>query len=353
VGYFDNSTGTVAAHYEYGPFGELIRESGAKSETFSFRFSTKYEDAETGLLYYGFRYYDATTGRWLSRDPIGEQGGLNLYGMVGNDAVDAWDYLGLNDAKKMAAGFGAGDNPHAYYSYYPGYSFLSWLFTDTMDPEYEKLSLRFLKAEDRISYKSRKDYDEMRSRVVLDKYGNAPHWARDFDIITLKKPKALSHFEGVLVANYGNLGGVENMPPEQVQQELKFWNEYQRSVKGKGYSPTKILNGYYQEKSSRIANRASNNQMTKKADAAAAGMSLFGSFLGATADAMNDFRVLRVFVPKERWFQDSHCKGWFVQGQGLHQPKLEYMSKDLAIRKINQYFRWHHCQFITAPKCLF
>lgn len=47
------------------------------------------------LTEYGFRYYDPVTGRWPSRDPIWEQGGLNLYGMIANDPVNAWDYLGL------------------------------------------------------------------------------------------------------------------------------------------------------------------------------------------------------------------------------------------------------------------
>lgn len=44
---------------------------------------------------YGYRYYDPVTGRWPSRDPIGEPGGINLYAMVGNDAIRSWDYLGL------------------------------------------------------------------------------------------------------------------------------------------------------------------------------------------------------------------------------------------------------------------
>jgi len=44
--------------------------------------------------YYGYRDYDAQTGRWTARDPIAEQGGLNLYGMVGNDAVRRVDVLG-------------------------------------------------------------------------------------------------------------------------------------------------------------------------------------------------------------------------------------------------------------------
>lgn len=44
---------------------------------------------------YGFRYYDPETGRWLNRDPIEEEGGVNLYGFIGNDGVNRWDYLGL------------------------------------------------------------------------------------------------------------------------------------------------------------------------------------------------------------------------------------------------------------------
>ena len=61
-----------------------------------FRSSTKYTDQETGLLDYGYRYYNPETGRWLSRDPIEEQGGVNLYGFVGNDGVNHWDVLGLD-----------------------------------------------------------------------------------------------------------------------------------------------------------------------------------------------------------------------------------------------------------------
>lgn len=49
----------------------------------------------SGVSVYGFRFYMPDTGRWLSSDPIGERGGINLYGMVGNDPVNRWDYLGL------------------------------------------------------------------------------------------------------------------------------------------------------------------------------------------------------------------------------------------------------------------
>ena len=86
---------SVSARYEYGPFGEILRSTGPARETNPFRFSTKYQDDETDLLYYGYRYYNATTGRWLSRDPMAEEGGENLYALVCNDPTLRRDYLGL------------------------------------------------------------------------------------------------------------------------------------------------------------------------------------------------------------------------------------------------------------------
>jgi RHS repeat-associated protein len=89
-------TGVVSAQYEYGPFGEPIRVTGAVGKNNPFRFSTKYTDDETDLVYYGFRYFAATTGMWLGRDPISEQGGLNLYGFVRNNPINRIDVLGQN-----------------------------------------------------------------------------------------------------------------------------------------------------------------------------------------------------------------------------------------------------------------
>jgi uncharacterized protein RhaS with RHS repeats len=59
-----------------------------------------------GVTYYTYRYYDPVTGHWPSRDPIGEKGGLNLYGFVGNDGVNRWDLFGLADDFFAANGAG-------------------------------------------------------------------------------------------------------------------------------------------------------------------------------------------------------------------------------------------------------
>jgi RHS repeat-associated protein len=72
-----------------GPFGEVLN-SDPGSVSNPFRFSTKYQDDETGLLYYGYRYYNASTGRWLNTDPLEEDGGLNLYALK-NDLVNGID----------------------------------------------------------------------------------------------------------------------------------------------------------------------------------------------------------------------------------------------------------------------
>jgi len=71
-----------------GPFGEVLRKTGSMANACPFRFSTKYQDDETDLLYYGYRYYNASTGRWLSRDPIEEAGGSNLYSFVADDPLE-------------------------------------------------------------------------------------------------------------------------------------------------------------------------------------------------------------------------------------------------------------------------
>jgi hypothetical protein len=97
-----------------------------------FRFSTKYQDDESDLLYYGYRYYKTSTGTWLCKDPLGEPGfevlhgasvvprigqvrsrtlvrgfiaekkGPNLYAFVKNDPESKIDLFGLDDGPDVS-----------------------------------------------------------------------------------------------------------------------------------------------------------------------------------------------------------------------------------------------------------
>jgi RHS repeat-associated protein len=73
------TNGAVAAHYDYSPFGEQLVATGPLADTFTHRFSTKPWCPVTGLSEYQYRKYGPEIGRWMSRDPIGELGGDNLY----------------------------------------------------------------------------------------------------------------------------------------------------------------------------------------------------------------------------------------------------------------------------------
>ena len=109
MGLVNAANGNISAKYEYGPFGEVFCSVGDMAKVNPFGFSTKYTDNETDLVYYGYRYYSPALGRWLSRDPIEEQGGLNLYAFVNNDPVNKWDVLGLSlmdQGKRFVKGVG-------------------------------------------------------------------------------------------------------------------------------------------------------------------------------------------------------------------------------------------------------
>ncbi len=90
LGYTD-AHGNVVAEYTYDPFGKIVGKAGAMADDFVFRFSTKYYDVETDLYYYIYRYYKPNLMRWLTEDPIAEDGGLNLYGFCGNNPVCRYD----------------------------------------------------------------------------------------------------------------------------------------------------------------------------------------------------------------------------------------------------------------------
>jgi len=85
----------IVARYLYNPFGKLLGQWGALAAANEMRFSSKEWNANSGLYYYLYRFFDPNLQRWLNRDPIEETGGLNLYGFVRNNSVNVADLFGL------------------------------------------------------------------------------------------------------------------------------------------------------------------------------------------------------------------------------------------------------------------
>ncbi|MCD7798732.1 MAG: RHS repeat-associated core domain-containing protein [Akkermansiaceae bacterium] len=84
--------GYIRTVYSYAPCGEATA-SGDVSQPF--RRSSEFDDEELGLVYYNYRHYNPTDGRWLSRDLIEENGGWNLYAFLGNSPLLSSDRNGL------------------------------------------------------------------------------------------------------------------------------------------------------------------------------------------------------------------------------------------------------------------
>jgi RHS repeat-associated protein len=90
-----NANHALVAKYHYDPYGNIVSQSGPLAEANFYRFSSKELHKTSGLIHYLHRYYEPNLQRWLSRDPIEEKGGLNLYGFVKNAPVDHFDIHGM------------------------------------------------------------------------------------------------------------------------------------------------------------------------------------------------------------------------------------------------------------------
>jgi RHS repeat-associated protein len=88
------SSGSLGARYQYDPYGKQTRINGAISSPLGY--TGHYFHSPTGLYLATFRVYDPVRGRWINRDPIGEAGGINLYGYVYNTPTNLRDGLGLD-----------------------------------------------------------------------------------------------------------------------------------------------------------------------------------------------------------------------------------------------------------------
>ncbi len=102
-----DSIGQAVHTYAYDAFGNLLVSTGSVRQPY--QFSTKAVSPTAGLVYFGARDYDPTTGRFISPDPAGFVDGPNLYTYVANDPVNFIDPVGLagvplklTDVKRLA-----------------------------------------------------------------------------------------------------------------------------------------------------------------------------------------------------------------------------------------------------------
>jgi RHS repeat-associated protein len=93
----------IVARREYDPFGRTILLSGTKAGINPYWFSSQLHDEETDLYHYMHRPYTPTLQRWLNRDPMGEDGGMNLYNYVANGPINWIDPYGLSQEGAEAA----------------------------------------------------------------------------------------------------------------------------------------------------------------------------------------------------------------------------------------------------------
>jgi len=100
----NTSTGATVQRIDYDTYGKVVADTNPGLQPFGF--AGGLYDAETGLVRFGARDYDAETGRWTSKDPSLFAGGLNLYGYTNNDPVNFIDSNGKNPVL-IAVGAGA------------------------------------------------------------------------------------------------------------------------------------------------------------------------------------------------------------------------------------------------------
>jgi RHS repeat-associated protein len=98
---YETAPEVIYEHYRYTAFGEpeIYDSSGNKLTASAIKneilWNSRRYDSTTNLYYYKYRHYKAEYGRWTSTDPIEEDGGVNLYGFVGNEPINEFDMYGL------------------------------------------------------------------------------------------------------------------------------------------------------------------------------------------------------------------------------------------------------------------
>jgi RHS repeat-associated protein len=110
----DGTTGATAASYAFSPWGKRNRISGSEELSNGY---TGHLWHESGLSLALYRPYDSETGRWPSRDPIGESGGKNIYNYCSGNSLNFLDYSGESPVDDIAHSFGSGAISYEYRLY--------------------------------------------------------------------------------------------------------------------------------------------------------------------------------------------------------------------------------------------
>ncbi|MBI4739933.1 RHS repeat-associated core domain-containing protein [Candidatus Woesearchaeota archaeon] len=104
-----NASSTVEAKYDYDPWGRQTQTTGTRVFDIGYAgymvFAPSGTNIKLNLTWY--RAYSPELGRWLSRDPIGEEGGINLYGYVENRPINTFDPFGLQQEAVLPTGWAA------------------------------------------------------------------------------------------------------------------------------------------------------------------------------------------------------------------------------------------------------
>jgi RHS repeat-associated protein/uncharacterized delta-60 repeat protein len=110
-----DQNGNSARNLDYNEFGIITTDTGSGAST-RHKYTCQIHDAETGLDYYGARFYDASLGKFINQDPARE--GNNYYSYVGNNPLNMTDPTGLN-AFSSGGGSVASQTPSAAFSLGP------------------------------------------------------------------------------------------------------------------------------------------------------------------------------------------------------------------------------------------
>jgi RHS repeat-associated protein len=109
----NTASGSVVEEIDYDEFGNVTNDTSPGLTPFGF--AGGLYDADTRLVRFGARDYDASVGRWTSKDRIRFGGGMNLYGYVVNDPVNRLDWFGLDGTDCSYYDMRCAQNGGSYY----------------------------------------------------------------------------------------------------------------------------------------------------------------------------------------------------------------------------------------------